>query len=387
MAKKKIKQAKPDVSVTRITKDTNVLEEAKLRYDWIFDNFDHVGVAVSGGKDSTVVLELAIEKARERGRLPVDVLFIDQEGELQHTIDYFYRLKERKDEIRLHWFQIPIKINVSSNSTENYLYCWGEDFKDKWIRPKEPDSIHENIYAPADTYFNDLFDAICVKHFPYEKFALIGGMRAEEAPKRLKGLTTGDVYKGVAWGKPFAGAKNHYVFYPLYDWSYIDIWKYIAETKCDYNKIYDLMYNIGLPTTAMRVSSLFHENSIGSFGYLAELERDNWNKIVNRIYGANTFKNAKAIYECPKELPYMFQSWREYSEYLLENLVNDDKREFYREEVDKAWKWFQKSVNKFKDQKGSKDNHFWQVVVSTYLKNDFCLTLLRNFLISLNLKP
>ena len=119
------------------------------------------------------------------------------------------------------------------------------------------------------------------------------------------------------------------------------------------------MYNIGLPTTAMRVSSLFHENSIGSFGYLAELERDNWNKIVNRIYGANTFKNAKAIYECPKELPYMFQSWREYSEYLLENLVNDDKREFYREEVDKAWKWFQKSVNKFKDQKGSKDNHFW----------------------------
>lgn len=381
------KKSKKSVTVSRFTLDTNVLQEAYKRYDWIYDNFDHVAVAVSGGKDSTVVLELAIEVARKRNRLPVDVLFIDQEGELQHTIDYFYRLKERTDEIKLHWFQIPIKINVSSNSVDNYMYCWGEDFKDKWIRDKEPDSIHENTYAAPDTYFNDLFDAICVKHFPYDKFALIGGMRAEEAPKRLKGLTSGDVYKGVTWGKPFKGANAHFVFYPLYDWSYIDIWKYIDEKGADYNKIYDLMYNLGLPTSSMRVSALFHENSINSFSYLAEVEKDNWNKIVNRIYGANTYKNAKAIYKCPDTLPYMFSSWREYSEHLLENIVNDDMREFYREEVEKNWRWYLKNVNKFKDQHGAKDNQYWQVVVSTYLKNDFCLTLIRNFLIALNMKP
>lgn len=386
MAKAKTTKKK-DITISRFTKDTTVLEEAYKRYDWIFDNFDHVGVAVSGGKDSTVVLEMAIEVARKRNRLPVDVVFIDQEGELQHTIDYFHRLKERTDEIKLHWFQIPIKINVSSNSVDNYMYCWGEDFKGKWIRDKEPDSIHENTYAAPDCYFNDLFDAICVKHFPYEKFALIGGMRAEEAPKRLKGLTSGDVYKGVTWGKPFKGAKAHFVFYPLYDWSYIDIWKYIDEKGADYNKIYDLMYNVGVPTSSMRVSALFHENSINSFSYLAEVEKDNWNKIVNRVYGANTYKNAKGVYQCPEQLPYMFQSWREYSEHLLENLVNDDMREFYRTEVEKNWKWFLANVNKFKDQHGTKDDKFWQTVVTTYLKNDFCLTILRNFLISLNMKP
>ena len=380
-------KGKRDITISRITKDATVLEEAYERYAWVYDNFEQVAVAVSGGKDSTVVLELAIEVARERNRLPVDVVFIDQEGELQHTIDYFYRLKKRPDEIRLHWFQIPIKINVSSNSTDNYMYCWGEEFKDKWIRDKEPDSIHENVYAKPDCYFNDLFDNICVKHFPYEKFALIGGMRAEEAPKRAKGLTTGNVYKGVTWGKKFAGAKNHYVFYPLYDWSYIDIWKYIEERQLDYNKIYDLMYNLGLPTTAMRVSALFHENSINSFSYLSEVEKDNWNKIVNRIYGANTYKNAKGVYECPAELPYMFSSWREYSEHLLENIVNDDKRESYRAEVARCWEWYLTSVNKFKDQHGLKDDKFWRVVVTTYLKNDFVFTILRNFLISLNMKP
>ena len=47
----------------------NVLEAARERIAWVFDEFDgEIEVAFSGGKDSTVILELALEEAEKRGR-------------------------------------------------------------------------------------------------------------------------------------------------------------------------------------------------------------------------------------------------------------------------------------------------------------------------------
>lgn len=376
-----------EVRVSRVTKRTNVLEEAYKRIEYIFDEFDNVVVGFSGGKDSTVTLEIALEVARKKNKLPLDVMFIDQEGEFQHTIDYVRRIKDRTDEVTMYWYQMPIKINVSSNSTEHYMYCWGEDYKDVWIRDKEPDSIHENTYCDEDTYFNQLFDAILKKDFKPSggKVALLGGVRTEESPKRLKGLTKGNVYKGITWGK--APLKDVYIFYPLYDWSYTDIWKYIYDNDNDYCKIYDLMYNIGLPTVKMRVSSLFHENSVGTFHYLAELERDNWNKVVKRIYGANTYKTSEDFYRCPDNLPYMFKSWREYSEHIFDKLVADEMKPTFEKAIKKKWERYNHLVNKYNpDLHKDKEDSFWKVVINTYLKNDFCFTLLNNFIISLNMQ-
>ena len=67
-------------------KDT-VLEAARNRAARLFDEFDNLYVAFSGGKDSTVTLNLALEEAERRGRLPLPVIFIDQEAEWQATID------------------------------------------------------------------------------------------------------------------------------------------------------------------------------------------------------------------------------------------------------------------------------------------------------------
>ena len=46
---------------------TNVYEAACKRMEFIFDEFENIVVSFSGGKDSGVVLNMAIDEARKRG--------------------------------------------------------------------------------------------------------------------------------------------------------------------------------------------------------------------------------------------------------------------------------------------------------------------------------
>src|SRR5690606_652542 len=66
--------------------DKTVLEAAQERIQFVFDRFDAICVSYSGGKDSTVLLQLALEEARRRDRV-IDVLFIDLEAQYRVTIE------------------------------------------------------------------------------------------------------------------------------------------------------------------------------------------------------------------------------------------------------------------------------------------------------------
>ena len=58
----------------------DVFTAARSRLAEVFDAFERVFVSFSGGKDSGVVVQLALDIAREKGRLPLDVLHIDLEA-------------------------------------------------------------------------------------------------------------------------------------------------------------------------------------------------------------------------------------------------------------------------------------------------------------------
>ena len=103
--------------------EQNVFDAAVERINRIFDDFQNIVVSFSGGKDSTVVLELTIAIARQRNRLPVKVLFIDQEVEWQHTIDYVRRVMSRP-EVEPIWLQMPIKLFNATSHTDDWLWCW-----------------------------------------------------------------------------------------------------------------------------------------------------------------------------------------------------------------------------------------------------------------------
>ena len=64
----------------KIYNNQNVLDAALNRIRFLFDEFPNVIVGFSGGKDSTATLNLCLQVAEEKKRLPLKVLFIDQEA-------------------------------------------------------------------------------------------------------------------------------------------------------------------------------------------------------------------------------------------------------------------------------------------------------------------
>jgi len=361
--------------MSRIQLEISTLDAARQRFKYLFDHFDIV-VSISGGKDSSVILKLAIDEARKQGKLPVKAIFIDQEGELQSAIDII-KISQNDPDVDLYWYQIPLKINISTNSTEQHFYCWEDGKESEWIRPKEITSIHHADYVTPETYFNQVFDKILKHDFP--NYANIGGVRTQESPKRLLGLTQGNVYKGITWGKNIGFAK---IFYPIYDWNIHDVWHFIYENKIPYCTIYDYQHQIGIPLQGMRVSSIFHENSLGVMSYLPKAEPETWNKVVKRIKGANTLnKGGFELYNCPDELPPMFTNWNDYITHLLVTLISDDYRESFIKKINYFKTKFDSIDKEFdisEDEKIEIISSLNRVIVTTILRNDFVFTLLKN---------
>ena len=65
----------------KIYSKENVHTEAIKRINRLFDDFENVVVGFSGGKDSTVCLNLTLMVAEQRNRLPLKVVWVDQEAE------------------------------------------------------------------------------------------------------------------------------------------------------------------------------------------------------------------------------------------------------------------------------------------------------------------
>ena len=84
----------------------DVFAAARLRLEEIFDSFERVYVSFSGGKDSGLVVQYALEIAREKGRLPLDVLHVDLEAWYAHTDAFVTRIMTRPD-VRPCWVCLP----------------------------------------------------------------------------------------------------------------------------------------------------------------------------------------------------------------------------------------------------------------------------------------
>lgn len=299
---------------------TNVYDAAMERIRWLYNEFPNVICGVSGGKDSTVILHLCLQVARELNRLPVTVMWIDQEAEWQSTVDQVKRMMYQPG-VNPRWYQMPFKLFNATSVSDHWLHCWDPGAKDKWIHPQVDISIKENVYGTDR--FHELFKAIIDYEYPGEKACYIAGVRTEESPTRFMTLTWPPKYKWVTWANVLNKKLGHYTFYPIYDWSYQDDWKCILDNGLSYSENYDNQYRYGIPVLAMRVSNVHHETAIHDLFYLQEIEPETYERLVDRLEGIDmAAKMGKAQY-FPSSLPYMFSHWREYRDYLLKNLITD----------------------------------------------------------------
>lgn len=328
--------------------NTNVFEAALDRIRWIFNEFDgHVSVSNSGGKDSTVVLELALIVAKERGELPLKVVWLDQECEFEATVEYQRNLfYNRRDEIDFHWYQVPFQLVNATSAEEYFSNVWGEG--EEWVRPKEPESIHENdlvhhVTGEPVTRFKEVLMQINRR----TGGAILTGMRAEEAPGRRLFLTSKPAYKWATWTSEGTAERDadgkkvldedgnpkveYYMFHPIWDWSYRDVWHAIYENDWTYNAMYDIQFRYGVGVRQMRVSNYHHVEALGSLKYLQEAEPRTWEAATRRLKGINTFGHLGGASDMiDGKLPYMFKDWDEYLHHLIDNLIHEesDKEEF-----------------------------------------------------------
>ena len=129
----------------RLYKKTTVYEETLKRIRFLYDEFDEIVVSISGGKDSDVVFHCTLTVAKERNRLPLKVMFIDQEAELQSTIDCITTIMEM-DEVEPYWYQMPFKLFNATSPDEPWIQCWDDEKEDIWMRKRVSYSIKENTY-------------------------------------------------------------------------------------------------------------------------------------------------------------------------------------------------------------------------------------------------
>ena len=118
------------------TKD-NVLQAAKRRISYIFDEFENIVVSISGGKDSTAMAHLALSEAHRRGR-KIGVMFIDEEVVYESTVNQvkYIMTEVFPDNAIPLWLQFEFKLTNATSLTEGQLVCWEAGKHKLWMHPK-----------------------------------------------------------------------------------------------------------------------------------------------------------------------------------------------------------------------------------------------------------
>ena len=195
----------------------NVFDSAMDRIRWVFKEFNNnVVCGFSGGKDSTVVMEMAlmvVNELKEQGKLPKDyklkVMWLDQEAEWTETCNYCKRVMQRP-EIEFYRMQLPFRL--SNNATlvgDNYLHCWDESIPDEQLcQPRDKDAYDKlyldkknktGEYIDFKDRFHDVFENIYSWIFEGKPYAVLQGLKANENTRRNLQLTYQTGYKNITW--------------------------------------------------------------------------------------------------------------------------------------------------------------------------------------------
>lgn len=346
-----------------IYSEKNVFDEALDRIRMLFDTHEDVIVSMSGGKDSTVLFNMALMVAREKNRLPLKVFWLDQEAEWQGTVDYMSEIMHMP-EVEPYWYQIPFDFPNNLSPVNKTLKVWDDAKRDDWIHPLSDVGIHE---SPIDVSKKNRDDAfyVLIKYLPTvitdKSCAVLVGMRMTESPRRRMSITCTDAkWRGITWCTK--AIKNTRKFWPIYDFTDADIWTAIAKNHWKYNRVYDMMYQKGVARKEMRVSALIHETAWTSMADLQEFEPKTYNRFAKRIAGTSTFghvlDNETIV---PRELPIAFRDWHEYRDYLLEHICPAEDRETY--------------IKRWKNQDGE---DWYRIHVKEIILNDTCGTVNTN---------
>lgn len=280
---------------------------------------------------------LLLTEAHKRNR-KIKVFFLDEEVDYENTISQikYIMFDLYPENVIPVWLQIPFHLTNATSLTESQLVAWEPGKHKIWMRTKEACAIHNWPYDKDKITVKNkvkgfgFYDVIENYAREQSNTCFCVGLRATESPNRWRTVSGHPGFKDWCWT---TGLKNGNInAYPIYDWNFHDVWKYIYDENLKYNKIYDWMWKKGMHLQEIRVSSLIHEKSFKAICELPEFEPKTYNKLVKRIKGiatANIYGKSNVMMRCQK-LPKAYKTWREYRDFLLDTYPDKDKVDIFR---------------------------------------------------------
>ncbi len=268
----------------------DVLTAARQRIAKVFDDFPKIYVSFSGGKDSGVLLELACEESRMRGRR-IGVLFVDLEAQYKLTIDYVEEMLTRHaDVVDPFWVALPLNLRNAVSQFEPEWMCWEPGREDAWVRRPPKCAITDEKYFwwfRRRMEFEELVPAFADWYADGKLTCCLVGIRTAESLNRWRTVARDNksMFEGLKWTTWIGGPV--YNAYPIYDWATEDIWIYNGKFKVPYNRLYDRMHQAGLSIHQARICQPYGDDQRKGLWLYHVIEPDTWSRVVARVNGAN----------------------------------------------------------------------------------------------------
>lgn len=329
--------------------DMTVYEATTDRLELILRDFPNVCLSFSGGKDSSVLLQLTLEIADRLDALPLHVLYVDFEAQYHSTISHVEQLLVDNPQVVPYWVCLPFNLKNAVSVFQSHWQCWNPEKQDKWVRPLPP---HDCVISDPDFFpffqfgmeFED-FVADFIEWFAGEiKTANLIAIRSDESLNRFRSIKNEAKakYKGLGYSTQID--ENIYNFYPIYDWKTEDIWTAVGKFGYQYNKIYDLMYQQGRSIHRCRICQPYGYNQRHGLDLIRVTEPETWSKIVDRVSGvnygsmyANSFLMGHRSFQLPDG-----HTWKSYTIFLLNTLPRFE-AEWYKIKFQTFFDWWGKN--------------------------------------------
>jgi predicted phosphoadenosine phosphosulfate sulfurtransferase len=315
--------------MSKLYLNIDVYQAARRRIAAVFADFANIIVAFSGGKDSGLLLRLAMQHAQESGDTrKLSLLHLDYEAQYTATTDYVdATFSELADLVIPYRCCVPFKAATCTSMHQDHWRPWDDECRDLWVRPipEQCRRVEEFDFYRLDMWdyeFQDRFGEWHRQRHGGTTCVLIG-IRAQESLNRWRTITSGrniNKHRGLPWTTVMGeGVCNAY---PLYDWSVEDVWTAYGRFGWPYNGLYDLFYRAGVPLHQQRVASPFNSAAGWSLHLYRAIDPDVWGRMVSRvngvnftaIYGGTTAMGWRKITK-PAHL-----TWKEYMLFLLDTL-------------------------------------------------------------------